>query len=417
MEYAAAGRARRRGPRSISQGVHPNGHPRSSARRPIGSDRARAALWAALAPAAQAKLFPVSRDVGVYRTPDLKSGLGVIKAGKPVNVQCWVNGQSVGGYAVWDQIAFPAVPGGIAYVHDKFVQMPRKTHPRDNGIPSCPGGGAKPPAAQLPRYVAMGDSYSSGEGADSFLPPGPGLPGRCHRSQNAYSQLLAERLGDRYRHDPATDFLACSGDEVPDLLSRQLPKLGPDVGLITVGIGGNDSGWTKVLKSCAIQGAIPPPAAVFRKSCKRIAQESFDSRLPELRKRLQTAYAQIKAKAPGAKVIVVGYPAIFEDSFASIACASAGDLGRRARSDLREAAGRLDDLIKQLALQAGFRFVDPRPAFDDHRICGPKQDWIHGVTRRDGKVIETALQTFHPNQAGQAGYANAIAAANRDIFP
>ena len=310
---------------------------------------ALAALWAALAPAAHAKPFQVSRDVGVYRTPDLKAGLGVIQARRTVDVKCWVNGQPVGGYAVWDQIAFPAVPGGIAYVHDKFVQMPHKTHPRDNDIPQCPDG-AKPPGAQPPRYVAMGDSYSSGEGAGSFLPPGPGLAGRCHRSQAAYPELLAKRLGGRYRHDPATDFVACSGDEVPNLLSRQMPKLGPDVGLITVGIGGNDSGWTEVLKSCALQRLIPPPAAVFRKSCKRIAQEKFDSKLPELRKRLQTAYAQIKAKAPSAKVIVVGYPAIFEDSFASIACSSVGDLSRRARSELREAAGRLDDLIKQIAL-------------------------------------------------------------------
>jgi hypothetical protein len=37
--------------------------------------------------------------------------------------------------------------------------------------------------------------------------------------------------------------------------------------------------------------------------------------------------------------------------------------------------------------------------------------------RDDGKLKEPiAPQTFHPNRAGQAGYANAVAAANRDVF-
>jgi hypothetical protein len=37
--------------------------------------------------------------------------------------------------------------------------------------------------------------------------------------------------------------------------------------------------------------------------------------------------------------------------------------------------------------------------------------------RDDGKLKEPiAPQIFHPNRAGQAGYANAVAAANRDVF-
>jgi hypothetical protein len=52
----------------------------------------------------------------------------------------------------------------------------------------------------------------------------------------------------------------------------------------------------------------------------------------------------------------------------------------RARSDLRKAAGQLDGEIETMAKRFGFRFVDPRGAFDDHRICGSREDWIHGVT-------------------------------------
>jgi hypothetical protein len=72
--------------------------------------------------------------------------------------------------------------------------------------------------------------------------------------------------------------------------------------------------------------------------------------------------------------------------------------------------------IGTIARSFGFRFVDPRGAFDDHRICGSAEDWIHGVTfgRNGGPLI--SAQTFHPNPAGQRGFADAIAGANHDVF-
>lgn len=269
------------------------------------------------------------------------------------------------------------------------------------------------------RYVAMGDSYSSGEGASRYLPAAFGRPRACHRSRRAYSQLLARRLGTRFRHSASRDFLACSGDEVPELLQHQIPRLGPDVGLITVGIGGNDSGWTEVLKSC-MKDAVAHPKPGTGKGCKAIAEENFQARLPEMRARLTNAYTQIRARAPRATVIVLGYPAIFEDGYRSTFCASVGPLTRGAREDLRVAAERLDAEIAAIVQQFGFRFVDPREIYGPHRICGPDDDWLHGITVRktgpDAWDMELSPSTFHPNRLGQAGFARAIARANPDIF-
>jgi lysophospholipase L1-like esterase len=277
------------------------------------------------------------------------------------------------------------------------------------------GGSPRVAAASVRRYVALGDSFSSGEGAFSYLPAAPGRPEKCHRSRDAYSQLLAARLLGGVQHDPARDFLACSGDKVADLESRQLGALGPDVAVVTVGIGGNDSGWIDVIKACMIDAASHPRPGSGR-GCNHIIDDVFGQRLPDLRRRLAEAYSAIKARAPQATVIVVGYPAIFEDSYRSTFCASAGSLTRGARADLRKAAGRLDGEIAAVARRFGFRFVDPRAAFDDHRICGPAADWLHGVTF--GRNGEPAIspQTFHPNPSGQRGFADAIADANRDVF-
>jgi hypothetical protein len=95
--------------------------------------------------AANAETFNVSRDVGVYADANVSRGLGVIEAGKPVNVQCWTNGQPIQGYPIWDRITFN---GRIAYVHDKYVEMGGGS-PQANGIPNCNSGG-QPPAQPKP---------------------------------------------------------------------------------------------------------------------------------------------------------------------------------------------------------------------------------------------------------------------------
>jgi hypothetical protein len=112
---------------------------------------------------------------------------------------------------------------------------------------------------------------------------------------------------------------------------------------------------------------------------------------------------------------VLGYPAIFEDSWRSTFCASVGPLTRGARSDLREGAEALDDTIRGVAERFGFRFVDPRAAFKNHRICSAGRDWLHGVTLERGELA-ISPSTFHPNGAGQAGFASLLALTNRDIF-
>jgi hypothetical protein len=187
------------------------------------------------------------------------------------------------------------------------------------------------------------------------------------------------------------------------------------VAVVTVGIGGNDSGWIEVLEQCMIDAATHPVPG-SGKGCNHIIDDVFKRKLPELRSRLISAYSIIKVRAPQAKVIVVGYPAIFADSPQSWGCMSVGSLARGARSDLRKAAGQLDGEIGTMARRFGFRFVDPSGAFNDHRICGPARDWFHGVTFGRHHEPLVSPQTFHPNPAGQRGLADAIASANHDLF-
>jgi len=115
------------------------------------------------------------------------------------------------------------------------------------------------------RYVALGDSYSSGEGNPPFISPTDTSLDKCHRSGQAYGPLVQAFL-----NIPASDFTfsACSGAVMADLVAnlsdadgqytegRQLDEIASlgqpslSTGLITLSIGGNDAGFPFILQAC-----------------------------------------------------------------------------------------------------------------------------------------------------------------------
>ena len=105
-------------------------------------------------------------------------------------------------------------------------------------------------------YVALGDSYSSGEGNPPFFAGTDGPSDYCHRSPQAYSEVLGAHIGS------APLFYACSGAVTSDFLTTsdgteppQLTRPGVDstADLLTMTIGGNDAGFSSVLKACISQ--------------------------------------------------------------------------------------------------------------------------------------------------------------------
>jgi lysophospholipase L1-like esterase len=95
-----------------------------------------------------------------------------------------------------------------------------------------------------PLYIALGDSYSSGDG----LAPYVAGSGSCDRSPEAYPNLAAKRL----RIDSLL-FLACSGATI-DQIKGQLASTPPSelrrATLTTVTAGGNDLPLSGLIKSC-----------------------------------------------------------------------------------------------------------------------------------------------------------------------
>lgn len=95
-----------------------------------------------------------------------------------------------------------------------------------------------------PAYIALGDSYSSGEGLGPFLAGS----GACDRSPEAFPELVARRLGGVILR-----FLACSGASISQI-GGQVKALSTEVlrhaELTTVTAGGNDLSFTGLIAAC-----------------------------------------------------------------------------------------------------------------------------------------------------------------------
>jgi lysophospholipase L1-like esterase len=235
-------------------------------------------------------------------------------------------------------------------------------------------------------YVALGDSYSSGVGTGVY----DAASGACDRSPLSYPSLWAAE------HHPASfGFAACSGAKTADVLASQISALQSTTDLVTITIGGNDAGFGPVLQTCTIArsdhtcfGAVDAAEAFAR------------SVLPG---RLARTYAAIRREAPRARVIVLGYPRLFD---LALSCAEPLVPNLARRNKLNEGADVLNAVIqKAVSQQSEFDFTDVRGRFGGHRVCSA-EPWINGPT------VPMSVGPYHPNQAGyRDGYLAALDAA------
>ncbi|GCB50646.1 SGNH/GDSL hydrolase family protein [Streptomyces sp. NL15-2K] len=221
-------------------------------------------------------------------------------------------------------------------------------------------------------YVALGDSYSSGLGAGSYL----SASGDCKRSTKAYPYLWAAA------HSPSSfDFTACSGARTGDVLANQLTPLSAATALVSISVGGNDAGFSDVMTTCVLQS---DSACLSRINT---AKAYVDSTLPG---RLDGVYSAIRTKAPNARVVVLGYPRFYK---LGTSCVGLSETKRKAIND---AADHLDTAIAKRAANHGFVFGDVRPTFTGHEICSGSS-WLHSLNWLN------VGESYHPTAAGQSG--------------
>ena len=232
------------------------------------------------------------------------------------------------------------------------------------------------PAYAANSYVALGDSYSSGVGTRTYISDGTS----CQRSVYAYPSLIAAAKG------LSLNFRACSGAKVADVTNNQLSALSTGTTHVTITVGGNDAGFAPVLTECA------KPA--WMSDCNGAidnAQYIIRSVLPG---RLATLYASIKAKAPNAKVVVVGYPRIFN----GVDCNALTWFSSYEMYRLNQTADLLNSTTSAQASAKALSFANPTTRFVGHAVCD-SAEWINGLSNPIG-------ESYHPKIVGHRdGYA------------
>jgi lysophospholipase L1-like esterase len=219
-------------------------------------------------------------------------------------------------------------------------------------------------------YVALGDSYSSGTGTGSYS-----LSSSCLRSVYAYPYLVASQ-----RPNTSLNFVACSGATTTDVMNNQVSAVNASTNIVTITIGGNDAGFSNVVISCTTLGC---------QNAITNARNYIQNTLPG---RLNTVYSAIRSRAPSARVIVLGYPRLFQSS----GCLGTSGIDSNERTQLNSTADLMRTVISGRAAAYGFTFKDPIPPFVGHAVCSSSA-WLNGLN------IFNSTESYHPNRPGHSG--------------
>ena len=254
------------------------------------------------------------------------------------------------------------------------------------------------------QYVALGDSYTSGAGIPANIGHG------CDQSDHSYPFLAHDTLIAAGVAVPTLLDLSCSGATTADMYQGQVTSDGTNVPqldgvndrskVVSVGIGGNDIGFSDILQSCL------KVAPVLQADCKPdYVHDGIDElrdRVDGLAPTIATLIADIKVRAPSAAVFVVGYPTILP---AATGCWPTVPISNGDVAYLTGIEQYLNAMLQTQAQSNGAFFVDTATSSIGHDACAGSAAWVNGVTLDgDGAM-------FHPNTAGAAHTSGLVAAA------
>ncbi len=298
----------------------------------------------------------------------------------------------------------------------------------------------------LTDYLAVGDSFASGEGAYTYLAGTDTADNVCHISANSYPLLLSHSLFNA----GSGHSVACSGATTTDVLppnpaaypgqvkggvapsqrtAAAIAQLLNDFSpgylaqsdfvshyrprVVTASIGGNDVGFGDILQEC-----VAPHINVHltaANSCYATYEDRLElaQRIDREVPKLTSLFKQLRAKSPNSALYVVGYPQIAVDT---------GNCALNVHLNISEIAlsieiiQHLNAAISQAAQAAGANYVDISQALAGHRLCETTsgQVAVNGLTAGNASGITItsevgnkslaikflSKESYHPNVLG-----------------
>ena len=262
------------------------------------------------------------------------------------------------------------------------------------------GGSGSPAHAQSSptSYVALGDSFTAGP----LIPDQIANPIGCLRSDSNYPHNLAP-FGQQAFRD-----VSCSGARTTHMFNPQSVTGGPNppqlnavdtnTQLVTLGVGGNDIGFSEIIQECA---TINPFGTPCQDRFNPGGNDEISRRIAETAPRVGDVLAAISARAPDADVFVIGYIAILPSS--GFGCWPSMPIAWRDVPYLRAKQLELNAMLANQAAAHGATYVDVYTPSIGHNACTSSGTrWVEPI------IPANAAAPVHPNARGMAGVAGVI---------
>lgn len=245
------------------------------------------------------------------------------------------------------------------------------------------------------RFVAMGSSFAAGSGITPYAPDG--IAG-CNQSADNYARQLARRRGlqlvDRSCGGATTTHVLVGGQ---DGQPAQLDALTPDTRLVTLTIAGNDVRLTGDLMRWSCNNArdsLPPGA-----TCPEAPPLDREQAFVETERNLRAIAAEVRKRAPRARLIVVDYVTLLPPT----GTCPALSLTPAQADEARAIANRLAAVTDRVARESGADIVKASALTVGHDACSA-QPWANGYLMRGG----AGATGWHPNRPAHTAVAEAI---------
>ncbi|MGY3516760.1 SGNH/GDSL hydrolase family protein [Micromonospora sp. PTRAS2] len=312
------------------------------------------------------------------------------------------------------------------------------------------------PLPSKPRHfvVALGDSYSSGEGSGAYTRVsdqyGDDAANRnsCRRSPNAWSQKATipgapGTIGSLAAgHNVTIDaqFVACSGARAHNVMSPDLVtdgkwqgtrvegqygeisqidqgSLNANTTAVMFSIGGNDARFTKVGDSCAKGFDCSAPDYVMEGDNKPLGEKQTELINGVVKDSVREVVRQVRVRAPNARIFVMGYPHLFEPGCQyaiTLPPAFTVGLSTNETAFLNSLADQMAAILPSDAANK-VHGMDARSEFGGHGICAASTEYLNGFVvpdlqeDEDGDPVQaSSMETLHPNQDGYLAYARIL---------
>ena len=252
-------------------------------------------------------------------------------------------------------------------------------------------------------YVALGDSYT----AAPLVLNQVGQPAGCARSDHNYPSLVRTATAAARFRD-----VSCSAATTQDLTAPQpvilgtnppqLDALTADTGLVTLGIGGNDVGLVTVAVKCVQLGLLAPTGTACRDSSAMSGGgDRLVDEIAETAPKIAATLQNIHARAPQARVLVVGYPDVAPRD--GRGCYPLVPLSPDDIAYLDEMLRRTNTMLAEQAAANDAEYVDTYEESAGHDVCTPP-----GTRWFEGLIPTAPAFPIHPNALGEASMARSV---------